>query len=116
MAGDPRIHREGLEEAAALANGNVRITRWLNAGSVHLQEELPALGLGPFREAACASLDALAEVVEGGDPAVLLPAQAALDAVVLPVPDSPRAVWVLGQLTRTGTELSAMLLQRGAWG
>ena len=115
MAGDPRIHREGLEEAAALANGNLRITRWLNAGSVHLQEELPALGLAPFREAACASLEALAEVVEGGDPAVLLQAQEALEAALLPVAGEPRAVWVLGQLAKTGTELSAMLLQRGAW-
>ena len=114
MAGDPRIHREGLEEAAALANGNVRITRWLNAGSVHLEEALPALALAPFRRAACACLDALAEVVEGGDPAVLLPAQEALEAAALPVGASPRAVWVLGQLGKTGTELSAMLMQRGA--
>jgi uncharacterized membrane protein YccC len=113
MAGDPKIHRQGLEEAAALANGNLRITRWLNAGSVHLQEDLPLLPLSPFRQAACASLEALAAVVEGGDPETLAQAQAALEAASLPGAIDVRATWVLGQLAKTGTELSAMLLQRG---
>lgn len=110
MAGDPKVLQEGLEGAAALANGNLRFTRWLNSGLVHVQEDRLAIpGLEPFLGAACVSLETLAGVVEGGDPGALVQAQADLETASLISPVEPRAGWVLGQLEQAGTELSAML-------
>jgi uncharacterized membrane protein YccC len=113
MAGDPEIQRSGIERSAALANGNVRITRALSVGAVHVVPNAPPMaGLEPTAQAIGSALEALAQVVEGGDPAGLLQPRAALEAAVLPDPADPRTAWVTAQLERIGTELSAMLLEQ----
>jgi uncharacterized membrane protein YccC len=112
MAGDPRIQQEGIEHAAALANGNLRITRWLSATLVHLHPEAPALdGLGPFALAAPQALEALAQAAEGAAPEALTAARAQVEAAALPTPGEPRAAWVATQLELAATELSGMLLE-----
>jgi uncharacterized membrane protein YccC len=111
MAGDPWIQQEGLERAAAIANGNRRITRWLSAASVHLNPGGPALpGLKPFAQGATLALEALAETVTGAGSQRLEPARASLEAAPLPTPPEPRAAWVASQLELAATELSGMLL------
>ena len=110
MAGDPRIQQEGIERSAALANHNLRITRALSVGAVHVAPGTPPFpGLEPMAQAAGAALEALAAVVEGADPAGLDGPRSALEAAALPVPADPRTAWVTAQLEQAGTELSAML-------
>jgi len=113
MAGDPRIQQEGIERAAALANGNIRVTRALSVAAVHVGAE-PVPDLEPLVRAAGAALEALAGVVEGGDPAGLAQARAELEAAPLPAPADPRTAWVRTQLEQAGTELSALLLEGDA--
>jgi uncharacterized membrane protein YccC len=110
MAGDPRVLREGIERAAALANGNIRITRALSVASVHCTAGgAPVAGLEPLGRAAGAALDTLAEVALGAAPDRLAAARAALEAAPPPVPADPRSAWIRAQLEQACTELSAML-------
>ena len=112
MAGDPDVKREGMEFSAALANHNLRVTRGLTVAAVHFTPAAPPIpGLEPLAKAASQALEALAAVVEGGDPATLAGPRRDLEAVVLPEPGEPRTAWVLAQLDQVGTELSAMLLE-----
>ena len=39
MTADPRSRREGIEQAAALANGNQRVTNALSVVTVHLNDQ-----------------------------------------------------------------------------
>ena len=111
MAGDPRIQQDGIERAAALANGNLRITRWLSVATLHAGERGPALaGLEPLSAALAAALEALAAVVEGAAAETLAPARAALEDLPLPAGPGPREAWVAEQLEQAATELSGMLL------
>ena len=113
MAGDPEVQRSGIERSAALANGNIRITRALSVGAVHVAPSGPTVaGLEPMTRAIGSALEALARVVEGGDPAGLAQLRVALEAATLPDPADPRTAWVTAQLERVGTELSAMLLEQ----
>ena len=113
MAGDPKVQQAGIERAAALANGNIRITRALSVGAVHASAGGTAIvGLEDMAQAMGSALEALAAVVEGGDPAGLAQRRVALEAAPLPHPGNPRIAWVNAQLERAGTELSAMLLEQ----
>ncbi len=112
MAGDPDVKQEGIEQAAALANHNLRITRWLSVAAVHYTSGSPALpGLESMALASAGALEALAEVVDGENPSTLERHRRALEAAELPASQEPRTAWVLLQLDRVGTELSAMLLE-----
>ena len=118
MAGDPKNRQERIEQAAALANGNQRLTRAVNLLALHLQagEPLAQSELGAFSSLAATALEALASAIENpsSDQKLLDEARAALDQLRLPQPTAaaraPRLAWVFGQLARANTELSAMLL------
>jgi len=117
MAGDPKNRQERLQQAAALANGNQRLTRAFNLLALHLEPgaPLPQPGLGDFAQRAATALESLAAASEHPAAAAtsLDQAAAALDQLRLPPADpaaAPRLAWVLGQLARAETELGAMLL------
>ena len=121
MNGDPRNRQEGIERAAALANGNQRLTRVLNVITLHLEPgaRFASPELAEFARRAADALEALAAAVEKGDSAQgrLEPLREALDASrqaeqpdAAGGPADQRQSWIVSQLTRAGTELSAMLL------
>jgi len=121
MIGDPKNRRDGLEQAAALANGNQRLTRALTVLALHLTPgaTLARTELTRFIELASTALEAIAKAAEFGPPppARLEPLVAALERDSLPLPgrDETGAIaernrWVSAQLARAGTELAAMLL------
>jgi hypothetical protein len=116
MAGDPKNQQDRIERAAAIANGNQRLTRAVNLLALHLEAGVPLASaeLKAFAGRADTGLGALAAALEAPatGPAGLTAAQAALDQLRFPQPAAgvPRLVWVFGQLARAGTELSAMLL------
>ena len=118
MGGDPKNRQDRLEAAAALANGNQRLTRALNLMALELGAAGPleAPALGEFAALADAALAALAAGLEAdsAEPAPLAQARAALDRLRLPQLEDgaaePRQTWAFAQLARAGTELSAMLL------
>jgi hypothetical protein len=117
MAADPKAQQTGLEQAAALANGNQRLTRALTVVALHLTTgaPLPRSELGRFVSTAVETLDALATAIEtdrqgSGQMAGL---RAALDSLTLPTPPvtaPPLEHSAYSQFARCATELSAMLL------
>jgi uncharacterized membrane protein YccC len=118
MAGDPRNRRDRLEQAAALANDNQRLTRVANLLALHLEpgSPVPSPALAPFSAVAAEVLGSTAAAVESprdGGPA-LDRAREALERLRLPRPgaggEDPRLDWVLGQLSRAATELGGVLL------
>ena len=112
MAGDPKVHQEGLDRAAALANGNLRITRWLSVAALHANAQVPPLPtLEPLAAAAAQALEAMAGEVAGAEPDGLGPVRAALEQATQPTLPEPRAAWIQLQLEQAATELSAMLLE-----
>jgi len=118
MAGDPKNRRDRIEEVAALANGNQRLTRAVNLLALHIQPGAPLAPaeLRVFSDRAATALDALVSSIENpaADPSRLNRARVALDQLRLPQPaaaaEAPRLAWVFGQLASATTELSAMLL------
>ncbi|MCX6953488.1 MAG: FUSC family protein, partial [Verrucomicrobia bacterium] len=121
LSGDPRSQRLGLEQSAALANGNQRITRALTVIALHLTPGLPLerRELDEFVRLATEALDALADSIERGEPLhdPLEAVSARLERLRLPLPPTGatdaaarRDHWVFSQLARAGTELGAMLL------
>jgi uncharacterized membrane protein YccC len=125
MIGDPRNQREGIERAAALANGNQRLTRALTVVTLHLTPGRPLAWpeIGRFAQLAADVLDALAEGIEAGAARDerLDPLLRTLEEFRFPTPssapfahsaeaDAQRDHWVFTQLSRAATELSAMLL------
>jgi uncharacterized membrane protein YccC len=125
MTGDPRNRQERVEQAAALANGNQRMTRALNLVSVHLVPGAISVGpeVAPFAENAGQALEALARGIEGGaqDPP-FEEFRRQLDGARLPEmaaggdePAAQRRLWVLSQLSRASADLSAMLLEAEAF-
>jgi uncharacterized membrane protein YccC len=122
LSGDPKSRQEMIERAAALANGNQRLTRAMSGIILYLE---PGPGvpadrvLSEFRVKAGEALEVLARAAETGesmrDERDTL--RFALDRIqvagaVRPSGDagSRRTVWVLGQLGRASTELAAMLI------
>ncbi len=120
MMGDPKNRQEGLEQAAAVANGNQRLTRALTVITLHLTPGTPSAvpELERFERLAAEALEALAAREEPGASMPLETFIAALENFRFPAPSSAgpgdrsaqRDHWVFGQLTRAATELSAMLL------
>jgi uncharacterized membrane protein YccC len=121
MTGDPRNRRDRVEQVAALANGNQRLTRALNLVSVHLAPSAGAAGpaLGPFAANAELALESLARGMEGGVPETpFAELRRRLDRAQPPEapgrrddPVEQRRDWIFGQFSRAGAELSAMLLE-----
>jgi len=114
MTGDPKNQQEGLERAAALANGNQRLTRALTVLALHLTAGTPLRRpeVGQFAQLADATLEALAGAVERDAPDGLGPLLADLENFSPREPHggAPREHWVFAQFTRAATELSAMVL------
>ncbi|MEO7412565.1 MAG: hypothetical protein ABIZ81_04345, partial [Opitutaceae bacterium] len=121
MTGDPKNRREGLEQAATLANGNQRLTRALTVMTLHLTPgaALAVPQLTQFADLGGQALEEVAETVERGSPdrAALKALSTALQNFrpPLPSPDSPsvdaqRQRWIFGLVIRAATELSALLL------
>jgi uncharacterized membrane protein YccC len=121
MTGDPRNRQERVEQVAALANGNQRLTRVLNLLSVHLAPGAVAAGpeVAPFAATAGEALEALARGIAGAAPnPAYEDLRRRLDGTSLPgatgARDGPaerRRIWIFSQLSRAATELSAMLLE-----
>lgn len=126
MGGDPKNRQDLLQQAAALANGNQRLTRSLSLLALHLKPgaTVPQPELPEFAARAAAALGAMADAIE--DPAAvtgsLEAGRAALDRLRLPQAEGPESGdgpgpvhhrWVFDQCARAMTELSAMLLAVG---
>jgi uncharacterized membrane protein YccC len=121
MAGDPKHQQDSLAQAAALANGNQRLTRALTTIALHLTPGTPLAHpkAARFSELAGEALEALARQVEAIDAVThhLEPLRSALENFEMPLAEtgsSPAATqrdqWVFGQMSRAALELSAMLL------
>ncbi len=121
MAGDPKHQQDRLAQAAALANGNQRLTRALTTVALHLTPGAPLDHPAGTRFVVLAAdaLDALARhAAPGTGPAPdLAPLRAALDAFEAPLatagadqPHAQRDRWIFGQMSRAAVELEAMLL------
>jgi len=117
MSGDPKNRQDRLEAAAALANGNQRLTRTLNLMALHLGQGSPVTApvLTQFADRATAALTALETALTqpAADRTPLARTRAALDGLKLPQlgdgAAAPRQDWALAQIARASTELSAML-------
>ncbi len=122
MGGDPGNDREMIERSAALANGNQRLIRAFNSIALHLEPGAPparADVLLEFERRASGALEALAVSTESGGHT-----RGELDALregldrldpVLPAgagdeKQRRRLAWIVSQLGRASTELSAMLI------
>ena len=118
MMSDPHNQQEGLESAAALANGNQRMTRAFTLLALHLPPEPAPLapGLERLLQGTVESLEALAQVAQsgGGDSLRLTASIETLAGLTHPSPEtatrSQPEQWVFSLLTRTATELGAMRL------
>lgn len=113
MTADPEHRRTELEAAAALANGNQRLTRSLTVVALHLGgPPLPEADFAPFAHAAADALEALAEDSAAGhvDVARIAALRAQLDSIRLPTATDPGKQAALGEFGRCVTELGAMLL------
>jgi hypothetical protein len=127
MMGDPKNRQDRLEQAAALANGNQRLTRAFNLVALHLSPPAPAVGreLAVFAERGGAALEEIARHLAGEPDTGARPLEAARRALEeAPLPDlsapareiaGQRRVWIGAQFARAGTELTAMLLAASAW-
>ena len=116
MSGDPKDQQAGIAEAAALANGNQRLTRAITVVALHLERGAPLRrsDLAEFTATATAALEAIAAAVVAHqvDAAAFASLRATLDRMVLSAPAEapPLALSAYTQFARSGTELSAMLL------
>ena len=117
MFGDPKNQREGVEQGAALANGNQRLTRIFNLLSLHLGSPLrvSAEELKQSSELCVRTLTALADHTSRSatiDTFRVLRGE--LDAIGpklrYDLPDDAAADWLPLQFGRAATELSAMVL------
>ncbi|MBX3740866.1 MAG: FUSC family protein [Akkermansiaceae bacterium] len=120
MIADPKNQQAGLQQAAALANGNQRITQALSVIVLHLdnQKTLHPEALDEFRELCTGGYQDLIKWEETG----VLPSsvEARLERLgkfrlpeINPLHTDParhREPWIFPQLARIVTELEAMLL------
>jgi uncharacterized membrane protein YccC len=112
---EPKQQQEAVEAAAALANGNQRLTRLLHLLLIHLVSRPLPLRAPALQEWSTAAADALAQLAAAApDPAQLQAALAALEQISFPLApssdESEPEAWVFSQCSRATTELSAMLL------
>ena len=115
MYGEPKNRADILQDAAAMANGNLRLTRVLNLLLLHLANRpLPVTesALAEWEDAACSGLEVLATNWEELDEQALQLALSRLEGIELGGPgrDQNPESWVFTQLARASTELSAMLI------
>jgi uncharacterized membrane protein YccC len=119
MSADPKPQQAGIESAAALANGNQRVTRALTVVALHLGGlPTPDQELSRFVAAATEALESLAHAAEteSREPETLSRLRAQLDAVTLSAVPATAGVEAqtrhsaYTQFSRCATELAAMLL------
>jgi uncharacterized membrane protein YccC len=118
MSADPKNRQSRLEEAAALANGNQRLTHALTVIALHLTPGSPLnrSDLVKFADLATGVFDTLASAIESGHTASgqLTAMRSDLDQLVLRVEKisdtSSLEQVAYGQFARCTTELSAMLI------
>ncbi len=116
MSGDPKTQQAGIEAAAAVANGNQRLTQALTVIALHLTPGLPLASADLTRFTALAGeiLEALAVAAETGtaDFAQHQALRESLNQLSLAVPPNatPQVAAIHAQVTRAMTELGAMLL------
>lgn len=115
MSGDPESRRDGLDLAAMLANGNQRLTRCFNVLALHLAPDAVSdtSALDRFAPLGHDAFELLIESVERGlpPPGRIGPLVRALESELPPAgADGGRGQWIVSQLTRAATELSALLL------
>ncbi|MGC3991838.1 MAG: FUSC family protein [Chthoniobacteraceae bacterium] len=115
MYSEPRNAQESVEESAALANGNQRLTRLLHLLLIHLTTRPAAIAdplLERWQNAADAALSLLAQPQPA--PEKLRSARAALEEITFATTpstdESHHEEWVFSQCSRATTEISAMLL------
>jgi len=119
MSADPKPQQAGIESAAALANGNQRVTRALTVVALHLGDApTPDHELGRFVAVATEALESLAQAAETESfpAATFARLRAQLDAVTLSAVPSTAGLEAqtrhsaYTQFSRCATELAAMLL------
>ena len=113
MYGEPRNHASILQGAAAMANGNVRLTRLLNLLLLHLANKPPPVtepALAEWEDAASSALEVLAATWEESDERSLKLALSRLEGVDLGGSHQNHDAWIFAQFARASTELSAMLI------
>ena len=122
LSGDPKNRQEMIERAAALANGNQRLTRYLTGAALQLEAAAPLPSgayLEEFSGKATEALEALAITWETGvaHPETLDGMRKGLDQMrpnLVPDaggdPAARRLAGTISQLGRASTELGAMLL------
>ncbi len=116
MYGEPKNRADILQNAAAVANGNLRLTRVLNVLLLHLaSEHEPQFShsiLAEWEDAACHALQVLAASWDEVDEHALRAALNRLETVKLDPSRSDKNAdaWVFTQLARCSTELSAMII------
>lgn len=122
MTADPRGHREGLEQLAALANGNQRITRALTLIAVHLSPGHPvqSAAVASFATLAGQKLQALSEGLQRAQPAAEIETwNATLEKLTVPGEAESgdaarqREQWVIAQSLRIATEIAALEIAVG---
>ncbi|MGB8466361.1 MAG: hypothetical protein WCE49_15545, partial [Terrimicrobiaceae bacterium] len=116
MYGEPKNRADILQDAAALANGNLRLTRVLNVILLHLANKPPPVtkaALAEWEGAAGPALESLAATREENDEQALRLALSRLEGVEFdcPNPGGDHDSWVFTQFARASTELSAMLIE-----
>jgi len=115
MSADPQRRQDRLEELAALANGNQRLTRAFTVLALHLAAGRP-LRLQPLArgaELAIGILDTLAAQLDGGTTPALPRPTAAVNELAARTKErfsDPREHAVIAQCASIATELGAMLV------
>jgi uncharacterized membrane protein YccC len=113
MYAEPKNQADILQDAAAMANGNVRLTRVLNLLLLHLANNPPPVtesALAEWENAASSALEVLAATREECDQPSLELALSRLEAVELGGSHQSHDSWVFTQFARASTEISAMLI------
>jgi uncharacterized membrane protein YccC len=115
MYGEPKYQADILQDAAAMANGNLRLTRVLNLLLLHLTNRPAPVSEPEFSKwesIACHSLKLLAESWKDLDEQALEQALNQLEALNLDQTSAENTdnAWVFTQFARGSTELSAMIV------
>ena len=115
MYSEPKHRADILQDAAAMANGNLRLARVLNLLLLHLNSR-PAPVSDPefskWESAACHALGVLAASWDNLDEQALEQALNQLESLDVDQSNAGSAddAWVFTQLARASTELSAMIV------
>jgi uncharacterized membrane protein YccC len=115
MYGEPKYQADILQDAAAMANGNLRLTRVLNLLLLHLTNRPAPVSdpeLSKWESAACSALKLLAVSWDSLDEQALEQALSQLEALSLHQSSAENTdnAWIFTQLARGSTELSAMIV------